>query len=117
MIASCSLANTPSGGTGCSSISSARRRRSSTRSVRFVLLPARQIKIPEAIPQPKARVISEAVVHAGRSKRFIDHIQAASIHCVVNEYLHKKTYSFRLTWKIEFPSLSKQIHRAELNKE
>ena len=46
------------------------------------LLPPRQIKTPEVIPQPKANTMSTAVVHAGRTKRFIDHIQAASAHCI-----------------------------------
>jgi len=95
--APCSFAITPSEGMACCdwSISRTRRRRSSTRSVRFVFLPPFHMRTPEAIPQPKANGIRMLVVHAGRSKRFIDHIQAASMH-----------------WKTELPSFKRQIHRA-----
>jgi len=46
----------------------------------------------------------------------MDHIQAASIHYILGEYRRGETYSFCLTWNTEFPSFSKQIHRAVLNK-
>lgn len=68
------------------------------------------------MPQPKANGMSEPVVHGGRWKRFMDHIHAASIHCILGEYRRGETYSFCLTWNTEFPSFSKQIHKAVLNK-